>query len=190
MEIQQAISKLKMFYRSHKRLPSYSEMTKLFGFSSKNAAFKLMKKLIAMEIVEKDQTGHILPKSFSTPLPFLGAIKAGRPTMSEGQINETLSLEEYLLSHPESSFFVRVSGDSMTGAGINPDDLVIVETKRQPRNGDIVAALVDDEWTLKYYQAKNGQITLVPANPKYQEIHPAKSLVIGGVVISVIRKYH
>lgn len=83
-----------------------------------------------------------------------------------------------------------VSGDSMIDAGIQPGDLVLIEKGRNPKSNDIVIAQVDGEWTLKYYikDRKDG-VRLEPANKKYQTIIPKQSLVIGGVVRAVVRRY-
>ncbi len=78
----------------------------------------------------------------------------------------------------------------MIEEGIHDGDLVIVEKGRQPQNGDVVAACVDNDWTIKYFHRRDGEALLVPANSDYPVIRPKHSLQIGGVVISVIRKYH
>jgi SOS-response transcriptional repressor LexA len=78
----------------------------------------------------------------------------------------------------------------MIEAGINEGDIVIVDQKREIGKGDIVAACVDGEWTVKYLKKQDGKIFLVPANSKYPVIYPQQSLEIGGVVVSVMRKYH
>ena len=77
----------------------------------------------------------------------------------------------------------------MTGAGIMPHDLVIVERGRTPRSGDIVIAEVDGQWTMKYLRKRGDSVLLVPANPKYQAIRPKNDLTIAGVVTAVVRKY-
>jgi len=83
-----------------------------------------------------------------------------------------------------------VTGDSMTGAGIMEKDLVIVERGRQPKNGDIILAEVDGNWTMKYFRKKGTKITLEAANPKYPPIIPQEELRIAGVVTGLARKYH
>ncbi len=123
-------------------------------------------------------------------LPFIGVIKAGPPVAEEGLTNESVSLDEFLVTAPGYTYLLRVSGDSMINEGINPDDLVVIDKMRTPRNGDVVAACVDGEWTVKYFRERNGQPFLEPANPKYQAIFPQATMDIGGVVVSVIRKYY
>ena len=77
----------------------------------------------------------------------------------------------------------------MKNAGIIEGDLVVLDKSLQPQNQDIIAAFVDDEWTLKYYFDKNGRIYLKAANDKFKDIYPKQKLEIGGVVIKVIREY-
>lgn len=115
---------------------------------------------------------------------------AGFPTPAEEELQDMLSLDEYLIPRPKSSFMVRVSGDSMTEAGILPGDLVIVEKGRNPRTGDIVIAEVDGEWTMKYFRKEGKNIVLEAANTKHVPIHPQVELRLAGIVTAVIRKYH
>ncbi|MEK9152791.1 MAG: S24 family peptidase, partial [Patescibacteria group bacterium] len=79
--------------------------------------------------------------------------------------------------------------DSMIDAGIHPGDMVILERGREPKNGDVVVAEVDREWTIKHYDKRGGRVTLRAANKKYQPITPREELRIAGVVTAVIRKY-
>lgn len=178
------------FYFQKKRLPTYSEMMKTFGFRSKNAVSRLVKKFIQSRLVAKDENGRLVPKKIAQPLKVLGYIEAGFPSPAEEELIDTLSLDEYLIRNKEASFLIRVSGSSMTEAGIHPDDLVIVERGREPKNGDIIIAEIDGSWTIKYFFKKSGEITLVPANKNFKTISPKEELKIAGVVISVIRKYY
>lgn len=180
---------LRRFYRSNRRLPTYSEICRIMGFSSKNAAFRLARRMIDEGYIEKDATGRLKPKSDRLGIPLVGYVQAGFPSPAEEELIDTLSLDEYLIDKPEASFLLKVSGDSMIEAGIHEGDLVIVERGRAPKGGDIVLACVDDEWTLKYYQRRGGAIELVPANPKYPVIRPRGELSLGGVVRAVIRRY-
>ncbi len=132
----------------------------------------------------------------ATPIPSLGAglkilgnVQAGFPSPAEEELIDTLSLDEFLIPKPGASYLVKVTGDSMTGAGILPGDLVIVERGRQAQTGDIVVAQVDGEWTMKYFEKENGKALLRAANPKYPPMRPSSELIIGGVVVANVRKY-
>ncbi len=84
---------------------------------------------------------------------------------------------------------LRVSGDSMSEAGILPGDMVLVDKGQPPKSGDIVIAEVDGEWTMKYLRKRGENVALIPANPKYKPIKPKSELKIAGVVTAVVRKY-
>ncbi|HIE11745.1 MAG TPA: DNA polymerase V [Kiritimatiellae bacterium] len=122
-------------------------------------------------------------------IKLLGAVQAGFPSPAEEELVDTLSLEQFLVGKPEATFLLEVTGDSMVEAGILPGDLVLVEKGAQPRGNDIVVAQVDGEWTLKYFGRDRQGVYLEPANRRYRRIRPRESLVIGGVVRAVIRKY-
>lgn len=190
MTIENAVQKLRFFFRTHRRLPSYSEMAKLFGFASKKASFDIAQKLIEGGFMEKDLQGKLIPKKLFPLLPLLGTIWAGTPTFSEQQLLDTMSFDAYLVNHPERSYLLRVSGDSMIDAGINPGDLVVIEETREPKEGEIVVAEIDGEFTLKYFKRWDGRAVLVPANKRLPVITPSESLEIIGKVVSVVRKYH
>lgn len=188
--MQNRISKLKEFYRTHKRLPSYAEMMKLFDVRSKNAIFRFVEKCCREGLLAKDRTGKIIPLKIQPAAKVLGTVTAGFPSPAEEELIDTMSLDEYLIQKPEASFLLKVTGDSMVGAGLRPGDLVIVERGRPVKNGDIVIAEVDGEWTMKYYWKSAQGVTLKAANPKYPPLQPKETLVIGGVVVASIRKYH
>jgi len=122
-------------------------------------------------------------------LRWLGSVEAGFPSPAEEELLDTMSLDEYLVENRESTYLVRVSGDSMKDAGILPGDLVLVERGRQPKNGDIVIAQIDEDWTMKFYEKSGAKVRLVPANAKYKPIEPKMELVVAGIVTAVVRKY-
>lgn len=188
MDVAQSIKKLRKFYHEHARLPTYTEIGKLFHYSSRSGSFKFVKKLIAEGIIAKDTNGQLVPKNLFR-LPMLGVIKAGHPIPAEVQEDNYLNLHTLFTHLSTATFALTVSGDSMIDEGIYEGDIVIIDNKREPTNGDIVAACVDNEWTVKIFQMREGRVSLIPANKKYPVIEPKESLEIGGVVVSVIRRY-
>ena len=180
---------LRRFWRMNRRMPTYSEMCRIFGYNSKNAAFRMAKKLIDEGYVEKDDAGRLTPKSERLGIPLMGYVQAGFPSPAEEVLIDTLSLDEFLIDKPEASFLLKVSGDSMIDAGIHEGDLVIVERGVEPKSGDIVLGCVDGDWTLKYYRRAGDEVELVPANAKYPVIRPEGELTLGGVVRAVMRRY-
>ena len=122
-------------------------------------------------------------------LKVLGVIEAGFPTSASEELIDTMSLDEYLIENREATFLLKVKGDSMKDAGIILGDLVIVERGKQPKNGDIVIAEVDGEYTMKYFKKNGKDISLEPANKKYKTIRPKETLSVVAVVKAVVRKY-
>ncbi len=184
------LGSVKKFFRRYHRLPSYTEMLKLFGVSSKNAVFKIVQKWIEEGLVTKEHNKLApSPKFFS--LPLLGIIKAGYPILSE-ENRDYLTLDEYLIEDPQSAFLLKVSGDSLSGVGIFDGDIVIIERKRAAQVGDIVLAQIDSEWTLKILKKdRMKRISyLEAANPKYPPFFPQRDLQIFGVVKAVVRKFN
>jgi DNA polymerase V len=117
-------------------------------------------------------------------------VRAGFPNPAEDARGIALDLNELVVKHPVSTFYLRVEGDSMVGAGIQHGDIVAVDKSLQPKTGDIVVAAVDGDFTLKHLK-KDGQMAwLVPANPEYEPIalHEATDAQIWGVVTFVVRK--
>lgn len=190
MNTEKALQKIRKFFRTQRRLPTYQEIADLMGFASKNAAFKLVAKLIDGGFLEKDETGHLIPRYLFSPIASTGVVRAGFPTPMFDTQSELATIDEFLIDRPEATFILKVGGDSMIDAGIFEGDLVLVERGKNPKIGDIIVATVDGEWTMKYFQKENGQPVLVPANKKYPKIYPENTLTTEGIVISVIRKYN
>ena len=190
IELSDKVVKLRQFFRREQRLPGYQEMLELFDYSSKNAVHGLLMKLSEAGYLSKNESGKIAPTGKLTGgLRMLGSVQAGFPSPAEEELVDVLSLDEFLVRKPDSTFMLTVSGDSMIDAGIQPGDLVLVERGRNPKSGDIVVAQVDGEWTLKYYTKDKDGVRLDPANKKYRPIRPKQSLTIGGVIRGVVRKY-
>jgi SOS regulatory protein LexA len=180
---------LSRFYREKGRMPSFSELGEITGLRSKNAVSKLVDKLDSLKVIRKDDKGRLIPGTIAAPLRILGAVEAGFPSPAEEELADTLSLDELLIDNPDATFLLRVSGDSMSGAGILPGDMVIVDRGQTAKSGDIVIAEVDGQWTMKYLRKRGDSITLVAANPKYSPIKPQNELKIAGIVTAVVRKY-
>lgn len=177
------------FYRNQKRMPTYAEMMDLFEVRSKSVVSYWIDKLIEKNILEKDAQGFLKLSGTSFGIPLVGNVAAGLPVSAEESARDVVSMDEYLVDKPDSSFLLRVTGDSMIGAGIMDGDLVIVERNRTPKNGDIVLAEVDSQWTMKYFRRQGSKIVLEAANPAYPTICPKEELKIGGVITASVRKY-
>lgn len=177
------------FYHKKGRMPSFSEIGDMAGIKSKNAVYKLVNKLEKLKVLERDDKGRLIPLSIASSVKILGTVEAGFPGPAEEELSDTLSLDDLLVKNPQATFLLKVSGYSMSEAGILHGDMVIVDKGQVPKNGDIVIAEVDGEWTMKYLDKSGDGVTLIPANPKFKPIKPKKELKIAGVVTAVVRKY-
>jgi DNA polymerase V len=132
---------------------------------------------------------HSEPSQVSTPL-FAGRVSAGFPSPADDYIEGRLDLNEHLIRHPAATFFVRASGDSMTGAGINHGDLLVVDRALDASEGDVVIAALDGELTVKRLRLVDGRRCLVPENARYKPIAVGADteVEIWGVVAYVIHE--
>lgn len=125
-----------------------------------------------------------------TDIPIYGQIPAGMSALTEQTIEGHVSLDAQSanVSKNRGKFALRVRGDSMVGAHIVDGDIVILEDNKDVQNGDIVAALIDGETTLKRYVVEHGRPYLKAENPRYPNLTPARELRIQGVMVSLVRK--
>jgi repressor LexA len=177
------------FYREHKRMPSFSELMKLWGYKTKSAVNYRIDQMIDAGLVRKDKTGHLIPHNFDDGVRLLGLVEAGFPSPAEEELLDVMSFDEYLTPNKESSYILKVKGDSMIDAGIREGDMVIVERRASYKVGQIVIASVDGEYTMKYYRKSGDKVYLEPANERYKPIYPKESFRIEAVVTAVVRKY-
>lgn len=187
--IKEKLSRIRAFYKQNKIMPTYDELCLIFGFKSKNAAFKLVKKLEDDGFVEKMDKGRLKPGPNLLGLPMFNSVQAGLPTAEEETLIDHIDLNDYLIPKPDKTVLINVRGDSMIDAGIHEGDQVIVEVGSSVNVGDITVAIVDGDYTVKYFdKTKEGKIILQPGNPNYQPIVPQNELKIFGKVTGVVRK--
>ena len=176
--------------------PSSREIQAHFGFHSQTAAMNHLRALERKGVINRTPgkaRSAVDPNlRFSAglrPIPILGQIPAGLPsevTESSGS-KLGVDLAAFGVANRAEVFAVRVRGDSMIGAQIADGDTVLLQ-KRDPKNGEIVAALIDGESTLKRYLLAQGEPFLKAENPLYPDLVPASELVIQGVMIGLLRK--
>ncbi|MBB4765170.1 transcriptional repressor LexA [Amorphoplanes digitatis] len=119
-------------------------------------------------------------------IPLVGVIAAGSPILAEEAPEEILTLPRGLVGRGDL-FSLRVRGDSMTDAAICDGDIVVVRRQPEAYNGDIVAAMIDEEATVKVYRRRAGHVLLEPRNPAYEPIDGDRAVILGKVV-SVLRR--
>ncbi len=140
--------------------------------------------------------GAVRAKEIFTPsasmvcaLPlFMEPVSAGFPSPAGDYMEGKLDLNRHLIRHPAATFFVRVTGDSMIGAGIHSGDLLIVDRAIEPTDGKVVVVALDGELTVKRLSMRDGHVTLLPENERYAPIviTPEHQFEIWGIVTNVI----
>jgi len=189
-------TKIEIFFQDNKRMPTYSEMMKMFNFKSKNAIARIVEKLIDAGIVAKDHLGRLIPSETFGEIPRLGYVKAGIPSEVE-ELQDTVNLDDFLIRNKSLTYMLEVDGDSMIDAHIEKGDMVLVEKTNQAKDGEIVIAEVDGEFTLKYFRRSTAltagraeeKVWLEPANKNFKPIYPTQSLNVIAKLKAVIRKY-
>ena len=185
------------FQLKHGVVPSTREIQAQFGFASQTAAMNHLRALERKGIIQR-QPGKAravavvsqLGRNRIIDVPIYGSIAAGFAEASEQETLGTISVDAVStgLRRNARTFALRVRGDSMVGAQIEDGDTVILEHK-QPKPGDIVAALIDGETTLKRLVNERGTYYLKAENPRFPEIHPARELLVQGVMVALVRRY-
>lgn len=188
---------LRRYQREQGIIPSTREIQAHFGFASQTAAMGHLRALERKGTIKRlpnKARAVVFPDDLNRDeildVPLYGCIPAGMPSDSQEEPDSCISIDVSTLGVPRGArtFALRVRGDSMIDAHICDGDTVIMEF-RQPRSGDIVAALIDGETTLKRYLVRNNRPFLKAENPKYPDLIPARELVIQGVLVMLLRSH-
>lgn len=175
--------------------PSTREIQHHFGFASQTSVMQYIDTLARKGFLDRHARkarALITPvqKVRITDIPIYGTIPAGMATLTEQTIEGHVSLDTRSVNASKNgrTFALRVRGDSMIDAHILDGDIVILEDRKDVQNGDIVAALIDGETTLKRYVMEHGRPYLKAENPLFPNLVPARELRIQGVMVSLVRK--
>ena len=185
----QYLAKLQDYYARHRVLPSYASIGALVGLSSKASVAGMVMRLKAGGFLESSPDRRLKPGKRFFERPIAESVRAGIPAPAADAAPETVTIDEHLVPHPSRSVLVTVKGDSMIDAGIHAGDVVIVEKRVAANVGDIVVAIIDNEFTLKRLDREKGRIVLRPENKAYPVIRPKGDAEIFGVVVGLFRKY-
>lgn len=187
---QEYLGKLQDFYAQHRVLPSYATIGELLGLRSKSSVAALAARLKLQGYLETAPDKRLKPTDrFFERILALDAVRAGMPSAADNGSGDMLTIDDYLVERPSQTVLIRVKGDSMCDAGIHAGDIVVVEKRPTADIGEIVVAIVDNEFTLKYLQQDKRGFFLQPANPAYPVIRAQGQLEIFGVVRGLVRKY-
>jgi repressor LexA len=178
--------------------PSIREIGDAVGLTSTSSVHSQLKALQRKGYIRRDPTKpraievHVdepaaaQPRPLPAYVPLLGQIAAGAPILADEQVEELMPLPRDMVGDGEV-FMLRVRGDSMVDAGILDADYVVVRREQTAENGDIVAALLGDEATVKTFSRRGGRVRLLPANSAYEPIDGSEALILGKVV-TVLRR--
>jgi len=192
------------FVRSRMRIdgmpPTRAEIVEHFGFASPNAAQCHLRALAAhgaIELRPGTARGIVLREAHATPpdgdaltVPLIGRVAAGTPLLALVNRDDELHIDAGLF-RPRPDYALRVHGESMTGAGIEDGDLLLVHATPQARPGQIVVARIDDEVTVKRYRVRAGNVVLAAENPDHPDIQvtAASEFAIEGLAVGTIRPF-
>ena len=193
---QEIVDYLKDAQRRDGLMPSTREIQHFFGFASQTAAMSHLRALERKGVIQRlpgKARAVIFPDELDreqiVDIPIYGNIAAGMSQDAEPDRQGCVSIDIASLGIPRNArtFALKVRGHSMIDAHICNGDTVILEF-REPRNGDIVAALIDGETTLKRYVVEKGKPFLRAENADFPDLVPARELIIQGVLVALLRK--
>ena len=184
------LAKLQDYYADWKSIPSYAKLCEVFGIASKSWVKTILTRLSEANFIERTPDGVWVPTRsfFARPLAE-SSVQAGMPVAVTATQGEFFVIDEMLIDKPSKTTLITVKGDSMIEAGIHEGDVAVVEKRLTANVGDIVVAIVDNDFTLKTLDKERGHFILRPANQAYPVIRPQGSLEIFGVLVGLIRKY-
>lgn len=185
----QYLAKLQDYYARHRVLPSYSGIGVLVGLSSKASVAGMVTRLKAEGFLDSSPDRRLKPGKRFFERPHAESVRAGLPSPAADTRPDSTTLDQYLIAKPSRTIIITVKGDSMIDAGIHPGDRVVVEKRVAAMAGDIVVAIVDNEFTLKRLAREKGRLVLKPENKAYPVIRPKEDAEIYGVVVGLVRKY-
>ena len=183
------IPKLQDYYAKHNVIPSYATIGKLWGIGAKSWVSNCVAQLKSegyLKLTPDKRLGPG-PRFFDRQLA-RSPVLAGVPESALDDAYDLVTIDSYLVKAPSKTTLIRVKGDSMVNAGILEGDLVVVERQANANVGDIVVAIVDDEFTIKYLQKEKGQFVLRPGNQAYPVIRPKGKLELFGVMVGLVRR--
>jgi repressor LexA len=183
------LEKLQDYYAEHKVIPSYSVLASLWGISAKSWVSECVRRYEEAGYLDWTPDKQLKPgvRFFERRLAN-DTVQAGLPNPALSDGYDLVTIDDYLVRVPSKTSLVRVKGDSMIDAGILEGDLIVVEQQPNANVGDIVVAIVDDAFTVKYLDREKGGFVLKPANKAYPVIRPRGRLEIFGVMAGLVRR--
>lgn len=183
------LEKLRDYYATHRVLPSFTGIGKLIGVDSTATVALLVGRLKAGEYLGSTPDKRLQPGRRFFERPHCATVRAGLPCAVEDPLNSVFNVDELLVRVPSKTIYLTVEGDSMEEAGLLSGDLVAVQKGAPTAPGDIVVAIVDGEYTVKFLAKDKAGFYLKPGNKAYENIRPKDSLELFGKVVGSVRLY-
>ena len=198
---EQVLDHIRTTVRERGYPPSVREIGEAVGLSSPSSVHAQLNALVAAGVIRKDPSKpraiviideapvQAVEERRVRDIPVLGRIAAGTPILAAEHVEDVIPLPTELVGEGPV-FLLRVKGDSMVGAGIHDGDLVAIHSQPDAADGEIVAALIDDEEaTVKRLRRKGGKVILESENPAYEPMVFSEGVELIGKVVSVLRRY-
>ena len=182
------LEKLQDYYAEQKVIPSYSVLAGLWGISAKSWVSECVKRFEEAGYLDWTPDRQLKPGSrfFERRLAD-SAVQAGLPNPALADGYDLVTIDDYLVKIPSKTSLLRVKGDSMVDAGIHEGDLLVIEQQPNANVGEIVVAIVNNEFTVKYLEREKGAFVLKPANKAYPVLRP-RAFEIFGVMAGLVRR--
>jgi SOS-response transcriptional repressor LexA len=183
------LEKLQDYYAEHKVIPSYSVLAGLWGISAKSWVSECVKRFEEAGYLDWTPDKQLKPgaRFFERRLAD-STVQAGLPNAAISDGYDLITIDDWLVKIPSKTALVRVKGDSMIDAGIHEGDLLVVEVQPNANAGDIVVAIVNNEFTVKELIKEKGGFALKPANKAYPTLRPKEGFEIFGVMAGLARR--
>ena len=183
----QTLAALQDYYAAHQVLPSYTTLADLLRVESKSTASLLINRLALQQFVAFSPDKRLKPGPRFFERYLFESVQAGLPEAAGDTPPEAITLDRFLIEKPSQTIVIKVKGESMIDAGIHDADMAVVERRSTANVGEIVVAIVDNQFTLKYLDKDRQGSFLRPANPAFAPIRD--EFEIFGVMVGLVRKY-
>jgi SOS regulatory protein LexA len=183
------LHKLQDYYAEQGVLPSFSKIAALIGLKTTSAVSALVDRLKATQHLASTPERRLIPGARFFERALVDTIRAGAPMPSHDVRSDVISIDSHLIQKPSHSILLSVRGDSMVDAGLLDGDTIVVVKGAPHKVGDIVVAIVDNEFTVKYLAHDKRGFYLKPGNKAYAPIRAQDHLEVYGLVVGSFRKY-
>lgn len=184
------LRRIQDFFAEYRYIPTFEYMGEHFKIGSKSTVSKLVKILKENNLLDSGPDGRLIPGQRFFDLPFSdSAVQAGSFTDSYTESGEFLSIQEVLIKKPSITGIKPIKGNSMSKLGIHDGDFAIYEKRTTANIGEIVIAVLNNDYTIKELGIENGKYILIPHNDDFEIIRPEEEFQIEGVITATYRTY-